>query len=109
MDKPLDAKLPMVAKNLTRGCAGHRVARRAVHGPDKVARAMAASLKKLVPRDLTNRMDLVNGQPGVVSHRNGRPYAVVTLDIEEVHIKSIYIVSNPEKLAHLLELPALPC
>ena len=79
-----------------------------VHGPDRVARALLGAMSKLVPRDLTIRIAEINGQPGIVSYRNGRPYAVVTLEMSEEHVKSVYIVSNPEKLAHLAELPGAP-
>ena len=79
-----------------------------VHGADRVARALLGAMSKLVPRDLTIRIAEINGQPGIVSYRNGRPYAVVTLEMSEEHVKSVYIVSNPEKLAHLAELPGAP-
>jgi RNA polymerase sigma-70 factor (ECF subfamily) len=78
-------------------------------GADKVARAILGSLKKFVPRNLTPRMAHINGQPGVVSYLEGRPYSVVTLDVDQGRIKSIYVVTNPEKLAHLATLPAPPC
>lgn len=80
-----------------------------VHGADRVARALLGSMSKLVPRDLTSQVAEINGQPGVVSYRYGEPYAVVTLDIADGRVRSIYIVSNPEKLAHLPNLPAPPC
>jgi len=80
-----------------------------VHGGDRVARALLGSMDKLVPRDLTSRIAEINGQPGIVSYRQGQPYAVVTLDIAEERIRSVYIISNPEKLAHLPKLPAAPC
>ena len=69
-----------------------------IYGPDKVARAVIGSLRKLVPNNLTSRMAQINGEPGVVSYWEGRPYAVLTLDVEENRIKSIYIVTNPRKL-----------
>jgi RNA polymerase sigma-70 factor, ECF subfamily len=80
-----------------------------VQGGDRVARALLGSMDKIVPRDLTIRLAEINGQPGVVSYRQGRPYAVVTLDIDERRIRSVYIISNPEKLAHLATLPAPLC
>jgi len=80
-----------------------------VHGADRVARALLGSMHKLVPRDLATRLAEINGQPGIVSYRQGQPYAVVTLDIVEDRIRSVYIISNPEKLAHLPKLPDAPC
>jgi RNA polymerase sigma-70 factor (ECF subfamily) len=80
-----------------------------VIGADRVARAILGGLRKLVPQNLTRRMARINGEPGVVSYLEGRPYAVLTLDVEQGRIKSIYIVTNPQKLAHLVSLPAAPC
>ena len=80
-----------------------------VHGAANVARAILGALTKLLPRDLTNRIVQLNGVPGVVSYRAGRPFSVLTLGIGEGRIRSIYIVSNPEKLAHLPPLPPAPC
>ena len=78
-------------------------------GPGKVARAIIGSLRKLVPSNLTRRTAEINGEPGVVSYLQGRPYSVLTLDVAEDRITAIYIVTNPEKLAHLVPLAAPPC
>jgi RNA polymerase sigma-70 factor (ECF subfamily) len=80
-----------------------------VYGSNNVARAILGGLRKLVPSNLTSRMAQINGEPGVVSYVEGRPYSVLTLQVTEGRIKSIYIVTNPEKLAHLDTLPAPPC
>ena len=80
-----------------------------VYGPENVARAIIGGMKKLVPNNLTRRIALINGEPGLVGYLEGRPYAVVTIDVADDRIKSIYIVTNPEKLAHLTSLPAPPC
>ncbi len=80
-----------------------------VRGADHVARAILGSRKKLVPDGLTSRLAMINGWPGVVSYREGRAFAVVTLDISSDRIQTVYIVTNPEKLAHLAPLPAAPC
>jgi len=80
-----------------------------VYGSDNVARAVLGGLKKLVPQNLVSRMTEINGEPGVVSYVNGRPFSVLTLDIADGFVRNIYIVTNPEKLARLPELPAAPC
>ncbi len=80
-----------------------------VYGPDNVARAVLGGLKKLVPKNLVRRMAQINGQPGVVSYLDGRPYSVFTMDIADGRVRNIYVVTNPEKLARLPELPAAPC
>ncbi len=80
-----------------------------IYGADKVARGILGSLEKLVPRNLLTRMALINGQPGIVSYLSGKPYSVLTMDTSEERIRAIYVVTNPEKLAHLPELPPAPC
>jgi RNA polymerase sigma-70 factor (ECF subfamily) len=80
-----------------------------IFGADKVARGILGSLEKLVPRNLLTRMALINGQPGIVSYLSGKPYSVLTMDTSEGRIRAIYVLTNPEKLAHLPELPLAPC
>ena len=80
-----------------------------VYGPDNVARVILGGLTRLVPKDLVSRMAQINGEPGVVSYVNGRPYSVLTIDITDGHVQSIFIVTNPEKLARLPALPPAPC
>jgi RNA polymerase sigma-70 factor, ECF subfamily len=75
-----------------------------IHGADKVARGVLGGLQKLVPKNLARRIAVVNGEPGVVSYLNGKPFSVVTLDCSEGSIRAIYLVTNPEKLSHLPKL-----
>jgi RNA polymerase sigma-70 factor (ECF subfamily) len=75
-----------------------------VYGRDNVARAILGGLKKLVPKNLVGRIAEINGEPGVVSYIEARPYSVFTMDIAEGRVRNIYIVTNPEKLARLPEL-----
>jgi len=79
-----------------------------VHGSVNIARAILGSLNKLVPRHVTSRRLEVNGEPGVVSYLEGRTYSVVTFDVADDRINSIYVVTNPEKLDHLADLPSKP-
>jgi RNA polymerase sigma-70 factor (ECF subfamily) len=79
-----------------------------VHGADKVARGVVGALRKLVPKEVVRRMTQINGAPGVVSYLNGKPFSVFTLDTIDGRIRAIYLVTNPEKLAHLPELSANP-
>jgi RNA polymerase sigma-70 factor (ECF subfamily) len=80
-----------------------------VYGPDNVARAVLGGLRKLVPKNVVRRMTHINGQPGIVSYVDGRPFSIFTMDIADGLVRNIYVVTNPEKLAHLPELPAAPC
>jgi RNA polymerase sigma-70 factor (ECF subfamily) len=77
-----------------------------VHGVDGVTRGILGGLKKLVPRDLVRRLAQINGAPGVISYLHGKPFSVLTLDVLKGRIQAIYIVTNPEKLAHLPDLAA---
>jgi RNA polymerase sigma-70 factor (ECF subfamily) len=80
-----------------------------IYGPDNVARAILGGIKKFAPPDLVRRIVEINGQPGLVTYLAGRPFLVFTLDVADGLVRNIYIVSNPEKLAHLPNLPSAPC
>jgi len=80
-----------------------------ISGADKVARGILGSLKKLVPHNLLIRIAMINGQPGIVSYLDSKPYSVLTLDTRDGRIRAIYVLTNPEKLAHLAKLPPAPC
>src|SRR5437879_3668299 len=79
-----------------------------VRGASNVARGILGRLKKLVPKEVVPRIAQINGAPGVVTYLNGKPFSVLTLDAVEGRVRAIYIVTNPEKLAHLPELSAIP-
>jgi RNA polymerase sigma-70 factor (ECF subfamily) len=79
-----------------------------VYGSVNVGRAILGGLQRLVPQGLVRRTAEINGKPGIISYLDGRPYAVLTIDIVEGFIASIYIVSNPEKLERLPRLPDAP-
>jgi RNA polymerase sigma-70 factor (ECF subfamily) len=79
-----------------------------VRGADNVIRGILGAFRKLLPKTLVRRPARINGVPGVVSYLDGKPYSVVTLDVADGHIQAIYILTNPEKLAHLPELFANP-
>ena len=79
-----------------------------IRGVDKVARGALGGLQKLLPKDLVFRLAHVNGEPGMVGYLNGKPSSVLTIDADESQIRSIYIVTNPEKLSHLPQLPSSP-
>jgi RNA polymerase sigma-70 factor (ECF subfamily) len=64
------------------------------------------TLKKLVPKNLVIRLAQINGEPGIVSYLDGKAYSVLTLEAGAGHIQTIYVVTNPEKLAHIPDLPA---
>jgi RNA polymerase sigma-70 factor (ECF subfamily) len=75
-----------------------------VEGADNVARAIAGSLTRLVPKNLVSRVTEFNGAPGIISYLDGQPYSAVSLGVGAGRILEIYVVTNPEKLARLPEL-----
>lgn len=72
-----------------------------------VTRAILGSMNRLVPPDVTRRLALVNGQRGLVVWHGAQPFAVLTLHAEHGLIGNIYVITNPDKLAHL-ERAGLP-
>jgi len=79
-----------------------------VHGANRVARAIVGGITKLAPSNLVQRMVQINGEQGIVTYQNGRPFGVFTIHVREGHIAAIYAITNPDKLAHLPGLPAAP-
>jgi RNA polymerase sigma-70 factor, ECF subfamily len=79
-----------------------------VSGPDRVGRGILGSLTKLVPKNLVRRMVEINGEPGFITYLDGRAFSVVTLEIRQERIQAIYVITNPEKLSHLPDLPLAP-
>ena len=75
-------------------------------GAENVARAIVGSLGRLVPKNLVSRTTQMNGGPAIISYLNRKPYSVISLGIGEGHVLEIYVLTNPEKLRHLPELPA---
>jgi RNA polymerase sigma-70 factor (ECF subfamily) len=76
-----------------------------VHGASNVARAIVIGRDKFRPKEnVESRMVSVNGAPGVVSYVNGKPSFVFTIDAGEDRIRSIFFITNPEKLAHIPDL-----
>ena len=80
-----------------------------IYGRENVVRFVLRAPRKLLPNNLVRCMVQINGQPGIVSYLEGRPFSVFTLDVFNGRIRNIYIVTNPEKLEHLPALPAAPC
>jgi RNA polymerase sigma-70 factor, ECF subfamily len=75
-----------------------KAARRPIHGKDKIARFMAGVAKDVSPDDLRLNVVNVNGAPGVFMEVRDKPYAVITADVADDEVQTIYIVLNPSKL-----------
>jgi RNA polymerase sigma factor (sigma-70 family) len=68
--------------------------------------ARRAHAFSLANRDIERRSVLVNGAPGIVSLREGKPYSVLAFTVRGGRIVEIDILSDPARLA-LLDLTAL--
>jgi RNA polymerase sigma-70 factor, ECF subfamily len=77
-----------------------------VFGADKVARTAVIGLKRLQALHVLMRIVQVNGVPAFVSYLDGKPQSVFIVESRDGRIHAIYIVTNPEKLAHLPPPPS---
>ena len=77
-----------------------------IRGADKVARGALGAFQRLHPKDLRIHLTQINGDPGIVSYLDGKPYSVLTFEASEDRIHAVYVVTNPEKLAGVALLPA---
>jgi RNA polymerase sigma-70 factor (ECF subfamily) len=71
-----------------------------VYGADRVSRGFMGSMRKM-PAGVVARVEEINGQPALVGYLDGRPDAVVLLEIEQDRVGRVYIVMNPDKLGWL--------
>jgi RNA polymerase sigma-70 factor, ECF subfamily len=68
-----------------------------IHGAVKVARMLLAVRSKWLLNPVS-RLTEINGQPGIIHYVDGNIYSVMTFEIVDGCIQSIYSVRNPEKL-----------
>ena len=71
-----------------------------IYGAAKVARMLLAIRSKWLLRAVSRLVD-INGQPGIVQYLNGNIHSVMTFEIINGCIQSIYSVRNPEKLERI--------
>ena len=72
-----------------------------IKGAEKVSRAIVLGMAHYVPREVTFRTAWINGEPGVVSYLNGRPFSAVVLETRDGGVEKIFVITNPDKLGHL--------
>jgi RNA polymerase sigma-70 factor (ECF subfamily) len=99
----IDAMLALLAPDVvlvSDGGRDHRAARRPVRGADRVTRLLA-NLMQRFPQGASLEQSTVNGEPGVIVIRRGRPLFVVVFHVEDGRIASLLTVVNPAKLRHL--------
>lgn len=79
-----------------------------VRGADKVAGTIIERMSTTLPKNLVARLTRINGKPGLVSYLNGKPFSALTVDCRDGLVQTIYVVTNPEKLAHVPNLLLAP-
>jgi hypothetical protein len=76
-----------------------------VQGQVEVARLLHGARLRLMPHDLAPKLALINGQPGIVNLREGKPFSVLTFDVNPAgKIQTVYIITNPDKLKGVARL-----
>ena len=76
-----------------------------IKGAEKVARGIIRSMEKTVPKDLVGHVTNINGKPGIVGYVRGKPFSVVSVNVSKGRIKDVFVVTNPEKLGRLPDMP----
>jgi RNA polymerase sigma-70 factor (ECF subfamily) len=69
-------------------------------GRNQVARFWIEVAKQF-PAGFRVELALINGQQGFIGRVNGEIVSTIVLDIQAGHIQRIWVVRNPDKLAHL--------
>jgi RNA polymerase sigma-70 factor, ECF subfamily len=73
---------------------------RPIYSADYIARMLLGVIKKL-PESATYKLAVVNGGNGIIVPIDDKVKYVVTYEILDGKIASIYMVANPDKLQHL--------
>ncbi|MFD5317604.1 RNA polymerase sigma factor SigJ [Streptomyces sp. NPDC127098] len=73
---------------------------RVIEGTDKVGRFLAG-IGGRAPAQPGFLVTEFNGVPGLLVTSAGRPFSVILLEASGGTLRRIYLISNPEKLAHL--------
>lgn len=79
-------------------------ARQPITGREAVARFLLETgsvLWRSLPQGAQGELAAVNGQPALITRAGSRPLSVLTIEVEAGQIRTIRIVSNPEKLTHV--------
>jgi RNA polymerase sigma-70 factor, ECF subfamily len=79
-----------------------------ITGADKVARGILRSMEKTVPREVVGHVAQINGKRAVIGYLHGKAFSVVSLNFSKGRIKDVFVVTNPDKLAHLPPLQEGP-
>ena len=104
----IDGLMALLAEDVTVWSDGggkvSGAARLPIQGREKVARAAMAILTH-APEGTTFEAAEANGLPALLIRVKGAVAGVITLDVEGELIRAVRSVANPDKLAHLKQLP----
>jgi RNA polymerase sigma-70 factor, ECF subfamily len=75
-----------------------------IKGAQKVARGILHSMQNTVPKEVVGHLAHINGKRAVIGYLHGKPFSVVSMNVSKGRIKDVFVVTNPDKLAHLSEL-----
>lgn len=100
----LDGLLALLAEDIvlqtdTGGAIPH-AARKPVRGAKTVATYLL-NILKVVPAGLTWRIGEVNGQIGIFTYVDMKPFSVMSFHVVDDRIQNIFNLMNPEKLKHI--------
>ncbi len=104
----MEALLALLSRDVTLHSDGGGIARalpNTVEGSTNVARALVLGMAHYVPRDVVFRPAFLNGDPGIISYLNDRPYSAVVLDVRNDVIQNVFVITNPDKLRHFAAQP----
>ena len=102
----LQGLLSLLAKDVTSWSDGGgkvRAALKPLHDSRKVARFLLAIRRSRQVSTFVPNLAKINGQPGIINYVNGCPWSVITFDIAQSRIQSLYIVVNPDKMKRVSE------
>lgn len=74
-----------------------------IYGADKIARFTVGLMKK-APEKFEARLAQINGQPGVLTYVDGKPYMAASFEVLDGKVCGIRVVNNPDKLQRLPSL-----
>ena len=83
---------------MTDGGGRARATLRPIYGRDRASRFVRGALAKFVPDEVESRIEWINGAPGLVSTVDDTVVSVITFEVGEGCIQSLFIVTNPDKL-----------
>jgi RNA polymerase sigma-70 factor (ECF subfamily) len=76
-------------------------ATRPIIGRDAVARFSLGASRRFLPEGSSVEIAEVNGEPALIIRIGNRAYLVLSIEVEAEQIRTVRIIANPEKLAHV--------